>query len=288
MRLSGFLPTGWGCGFFKGIGDLGQTPFPEKTEEGAARGKGDVIVHVEGGVGKNGLPVDPDGSLPGEVLHPVPVLAEKYLRMQIENPGGVENEFTLRAFSDRDRQFPERADGGAELNHQRGGGFLDRDLPRFLPHRRGPGFFPWNGSRGDREGLDGDLLPGGQRNIPLPNLRQETDLRPPGGKLQDIPAFQGSVLDPFSVHQRAVGAVIDQLEPVAFTDDIRLFPGDDGEIRGEPDVAGGVSPDGDLPMRKLLDLSFQWTRDVNELDNDNRGAIHRFRRCESSARSMRL
>ena len=137
-------------------------------------------------------------------------------------------------------------------------------------------------------GLGGELLTWRQWNIPLPDLRQETDLRPPGGKLQDIPAFQVSVRYPFPVHQRAVGAVVDQFEPVAFTDDVRLFPGDDREIRGEPDVAGGVSPDGDVPMRKLLDLSFQWTRDVNELDNDNRGAIHRFRRCESSARSMRL
>ncbi len=128
--------------------------------------------------------------------------------------------------------------------------------------------------------LEGQGFPLWQRRfffLLFPHLSQEADLRPSFGKFQHVSILKQDFLDRLAVDKRTVGAVIIQFELVSLPNDIRMFPGDNGEVGGEANVTIGMASNGDQRVGKILDLPLERAQNVNELDDNDRGAFHGFR-----------
>jgi hypothetical protein len=60
--------------------------------------------------------------------------------------------------------------------------------------------------------------------------------------------------------------LIDHFEPVSFSDDPRMVPGNDGQVLGKPHLTRSVASDGDLRVGDFLDLPSHGALDVHKLN----------------------
>ena len=82
-----------------------QTTFPDEAKGRPVRAQGEIIVKFKGSLDGDGLVIDPDRPLPGEVFYPILILAEENLDMVIQYRRMFKFEITLRIFSDGDGEL---------------------------------------------------------------------------------------------------------------------------------------------------------------------------------------
>ncbi len=187
----------------------------------------------------------------------------------------VQDKITVRVFSYSYRKFLKRTEGGAILDDEWHLDFWDGNflcLTRLglnLEYRRLfiRGYFlsfclAWRW----RHALDFWLC--------LCHLSQEAEFGATVCKGQNIPIFEIGFLGLFTIDQSAVGAVVDQLEAVAFSCDLGMFAGNNREIFRELHLARRMAANRDNRFRELLDFTFQRPMYMNKLHNNEGWTFH--------------
>ncbi|MDY6952471.1 MAG: hypothetical protein SWE60_13235, partial [Thermodesulfobacteriota bacterium] len=67
-------------------------------------------------------------------------------------------------------------------------------------------------------------------SLALHHFGEEADFGPPLCKGDYVSIFQIPLLNLFSIDERAVGAMVNQLLAVAFSNDLSMFSGDKGQV----------------------------------------------------------
>jgi hypothetical protein len=220
------------------------------------------------------MPIDRDQLLSGEILHPVLFLSKKNLSMVIKDCRMVQYKTTVRIFPNCYRKLSKRLKRWAILNDQCHLNSLDGDLVCMPWFRLGVGRgrlliprdfgFSWRARRWWTHDL----------RFAFRHLRQKADLWSAFCKHQDIPVFKIGILHLFSIQKCPVSAVVQQSKTVAFSDDLSMFPGNNGYVFRELDMVGRISADGDRRFGELLDFTFQGSLDMNKLDDNGRHTFH--------------